>query len=526
MRKLKLISFHLAFLFSQITIGQYDIGGISVEFSEIHGMRDYDGYLGFAKGQINDFFLLGFESGDYKCEWFDSSLASKRVFSFKPAIKGESIHYFDIYGLNDEVYVFGLYQQKGKERTEVFYRKFNRDSLRFEEKVVFDSSLVREDLRLIDYNVFLIFSADSSKLLVFQDVMDFSGKNDRVVMHVFDRDWTLVWGDYLVMPHDRILTNKLQAEVNSDGTVYVLSKINEPPTDTDTEVSLRHYFELEVYSKNKRNTSYITLGNRIISDARFQLAGEEQAAIGGYYTYENKNTMAGVFALRIDLKAQKVLEESVVDFQAEFMAQHEPKSKRKKIIKKATRKDHFEFDNYDVQSVLVESDGGLTIIGERFFSYVTTGTSQFARQALTEHFYLGNILITHFTPELNARWMELIPKSQYMLNSLENRASFSTVRSDLATFFIFNDHQKNLYYKNSGSLYQWSSNTANSEITVARITAEGRYNKGILPDTFEERWMINTAFTRSISSNQFVLQMMRNSEQRVAVVTIEESSLW
>lgn len=526
MKKMQSFSLLLMMLLSQFATAQYDIGGLSVQLSEIHNSRDYDGYLGFTKGSSHDYFLLGYENGEYKCERFDSALSSMKVYPLESAARGEFQHYFDINSWNGEVYAFGLVQRKGKDQTELFYRKFNRDSLHFDKKVIFDSSLIREDLRLDDYNVFMIFSADSSKLLVFQDVTDFIGKNDRVVLHVFDQDLKPVWGEHLVMPHDRILTQKLQAEVNSDGTVYLLSKINEPPADTNSEVNLRHYFELSVYSKNKSTSSYITLGRRIISDARFQWVEKEQAAIGGYYTYENKNTIAGVFALKIDLNAQRIINESVVDFQADFMAQHEPKGKRKKMIKKASRKDHFEFEPYDVQSVMVETDGSITVIGERFFSYITSGTSQFTRQALTEHFYLGNILIANFTPELNARWMELIPKSQYMLHSLETSASYSVVSSSIATFFIYNDHQKNLYYKNSGSLYQWSSNTANSEITVARITSEGRYDKGILPDTFDERWMINTTFTRSISSRQFALELMRNTERRIAVVTIGESSLW
>ncbi|MDB5255329.1 MAG: hypothetical protein JWM14_24 [Chitinophagaceae bacterium] len=385
-----------------------------------------------------------------------------------------------------------LYSVSGKNNLQLFAREidFAQGTFASEAKQIIstEGSLKKKS------SVGLRSSYDQSKLLIFYSLAT-ADKNTTVTgMHVFNASLETVWKNQFKSTSNE---QQLDFAVDAAGTVYYLTEKNSSITLTTTS------------SAGEPSVQAISLDKKTIRKIGLFETSPEDILCAGFYNKDiNTSAAGGLFIL----KSKHLNEAITCPISQSVMQQY-----TSDIQQYATQ--------FMLKEVILEKDGGLTLIGESqrretIHYYTPKGL---ARNAYFLHY--DDILVTKIDAAGNLTWMRKLPKRQTgKATEGQGVMSYRYMASENNYYLIFLDNENN----KSVSLDDAPVNYVNGEagaLTAYEISKDkGAVTKLSILNTNDEHHLKVSDFSTQkiipVDTASFVLEFSKKGKEDVLMKTV------
>lgn len=270
-------------------------------------------------------------------------------------------------------------------------------------------------------------------------------------------------------------------DLGDDGEVITWG-VNDKGRDYEKE----RRFDTYVFKITEKEMIRAKVGfaDKGILSSSIGLAANGEVMISGFYKNDKKskyNLIDGAFLSYWDVAAGEPTHISFDEFNDEFKQQYWSERKVKKYAKEKSKgKNRVGMDNFYLNHVVEKSDGGVILVGERYYTYV----QRIGKMSIRKYVH-GNIIVINVDPEGNILWSKKIPKHQDSSNPVSVGYEFAYNNNKL--YFLYNDNFKNIADGWDGKrVYTFMS--GNNPIVVATCDVA---NEGEL--TREQAWTTDQA---------------------------------
>lgn len=269
--------------------------------------------------------------------------------------------------------------------------------------------------------------------------------------------------------------------IGDDGEVVTWG-VNDKGRDFEKE----RRFDTYVYRITENETARAKVGfaDKKILSSRIGLSRTGEVMISGFYNNDKKtkyNLIDGAFLSYWDVQAGEPTHISFDEFSDEFKQQYWSERKIKKYAKEKSKgKNRVGMDRFYLDHVIEKSDGGVILVGERFYTY----TQRIGKMSIKKYVH-GNIIVINVDPDGNILWSKKIPKHQDSSNSVSVGYEFAYTNNKI--YFLYNDNFKNIADGWKGDkVYTFMSGNNPVVVATCDIAADGEINR-------EQAWTTDDA---------------------------------
>lgn len=294
-------------------------------------------------------------------------------------------------------------------------------------------------------------SYDQSKLLVqyrLKPAIRSDAKNyDIIGMSVFNQDLSPAWNKEVEMPYTEKKMDNLDYTIDSWGNTYILTTVFEDNT-TDLKKSKKGpaNYHIELLRVNaftaEIDITPITLADKFINKIWFYENAASHLVCAGFYNKGNVLSSAnGVLLFNVDQDG-KVADMATYEIPLEVLNQYESRKVKRKNEKKDKKDDAAEFEELELQELILEDDGSLLLIGEQ--NYIRSHTHYNGKTSTTTYTYhYDDLLVTKIDSQGALAWMRKLPKRQVGARG-KGGMSYKYMRKGDEHYFLFLDNEKNM----------------------------------------------------------------------------------
>jgi hypothetical protein len=241
----------------------------------------------------------------------------------------------------------------------------------------------------------------------------------------------------------------------------------------------------------------------------------------GFYSENGKLSIRGTFFLSIDAETKEIKTKSFKEFDIDFITQNMTERQAEKAKKREEKGQDVEMYEYDLDKLIVRSDGGAMLIGEQYFVKTVTYTQYIGGRTTTRtvtYYYYNDIITVNINPVGDIDWAIKIPKRQMSVDDGGFYSSYAMAINKDKIYFIYNDNPDNLGYSGVGKV----SNAAgrNQVVMVASVNSKGEVTRqplgGGAPDV-----IIRPKVCEQTSYSEMVLFGQRRKTQQFGRITFE-----
>ena len=293
-------------------------------------------------------------------------------------------------------------------------------------------------------------SYDQSKLLVQYRVKpairNDAKSYDIIGMNVFNQDLSLLWKKEVEMPYTEKKMNNLDYTVDSEGNTYILTTVYEDNT-TDIKKSKKGpaNYHVELLRVNAHSAKIeitpITLADKFINKIWFYESATSHIVCAGFYNKGKvRGNASGVLLFKVT-KAGKVADMANYDIPVDVINLYESERSQRKNLKK-DQKEGAEFEELELQELILEDDGSLLLIGEQHY-IKTHYTSNGRTTSVSYTYHYDDLLVTKIDGNGNLAWMRKLPKRQIGGRG-RGGMSYKYMKAGDEHYFLYLDNVKNM----------------------------------------------------------------------------------
>ncbi len=357
--------------------------------------------------------------------------------------------------INDKIYMFYDLYDKENETEQLFYKAFNSDLGKFEPdghllfkvKGKVSGTLVSsgfysyETINKFDFEV----ANDESKLLikyrVKPEIKDDSKNNDVIGVYVYNSDMTKIFGKEVAMPYTEKKMDNLDYSIDVDGNVYILTRIYNDET-TKLEKDDKPNFHLEILKIDGTSGTVtktpINLGDKYVKQLSvFECTAEYMICLG-LSSKDIKSDPDGIVVFKI-LKGGALSDITYYKIPLEVINMYETDKSQEKNEKK---EDEAEFSNLYLDHLIIQDDGSIVVVGEKYYSVCHTTYSN-GRSYTTCTYHYDDILITKIDKSGQLAWMKKLPKRQTSGKG-QGGLSYKYMEGEGCHYLLYLDNVKNM----------------------------------------------------------------------------------
>ncbi|WMJ75511.1 hypothetical protein RCC89_20450 [Cytophagaceae bacterium ABcell3] len=464
-----------------------------------------------------------FNAKKVSLEYYDNSMNLKLSQPLQLKTEGKNRDYEFAVHLNDKLYLFSSFHNQKLKKNFLFVETVNKKTL-----------LPNNDLKKVaeieykrrwnrgDFNH--EFSRDENMLMVFYNLPYRKGEAETFGFHVFDNEMNQVWHKDITLPYDDDLFDVMSYKVDNDGNAYVLGRVFKEKSKTKVRGKVNYHYTILSYGIDGQKAEYkVALGDRFLTDMQIAIADNSDIICGGFYSDMGTSSIKGTYFLTVDNKSKAIKRKNFKEFSMDFITQNYTERQQKKAKKKAAKGKDIEMYQYDLDDIILRSDGGAILVGEQYFVRVVTRTSTDSqgnvRTTTTYHYNYNDIIIVNMSPDGSIEWASKIPKKQVTVNDGGFYSSYvKAVRKD-KLYFVFNDNPRNLNDLKQGQIYNFVPKKA--VVVLAEVDMSGNVSKQALFDNKSASTITRPKVCEQISDDEIVIFGQRGRKNRFASVTFK-----
>ncbi len=423
--------------------------------------------------------------------------------------------------LNDQIHLFTSRADSKTKVNSLYYQTVDKKSMIPNGKVI--------DIVEIDYSghdrwnsgsYSYDLSRDSSKILIYYNLPYERGDAERFGFKVYDSGMNELWSEEVVLPYEDKLFSVEDYKVDNNGNVHLIGRLYKDVVKDKRKGDPNYSYQvLSYYDEGQDLEEYsIKLEDRFITDLQIAITDDQNIICGGFYSDKGSFSIKGSYFLQVDGKTKEVMSKSFREFGIDFITQNMTERQEKKAKKKESKGKSVEMYEYDLDDIIIKSDGGAMLIGEQYYMYVTTNTTTTANGGTTTtttyHYIYNDIIAIKIDSEGDIEWTEKIAKRQHTTNDNGFYSSYAMAVVDGSLYFFFNDNPKNLDYSGSGKVY--GMNGKKSVVTMVELDESGNQERESLFAMKDAEIMTRPKVCEQTSSNELILFGQKRKTQRFA----------
>ncbi|MDF2454597.1 MAG: hypothetical protein K0R51_590 [Cytophagaceae bacterium] len=439
-------------------------------------------------------------------------------------------------------FVFFTVWDKPNKTEQLFYREIDFKSGAFLGE---NKRIIAVDQKIVGGYTFE-YSNDKSKIMIqyrLKPTVRNDSKNyDVIGFSVFDQNLLPIWNKEVTMPYTEKKMNNIDYSVDSQGDAYILTTVyNDNSTDEKKRGEDQANYHMELLKISSTSSEIvitpIEVGEKFVNSVGLFESQENYMYCAGYYTNKgNFDSVDGIFLFKIG-KDGRFYDVKTYEIPLEIINQYISERAQRKNEKREEKGDDPGLNNLDLKKLIVQGDGSLVLVGERFFIETRSYYDfQSKRTRTTTIYHYDDMLITKIGSNGQLAWMRKLPKRQTLTTSsshygysfsytaryvLRGGLSYEYMAGDHKHYLIFLDNEKNKDLK-VDEVPAVHVNGAGGFVTAYEINDEdGKVNKYSLLDLRNvqgmEVYQFSTDRILPTSSNQFVLEVYKKKKEDILI---------
>lgn len=343
---------------------------------------------------------------------------------------------------------------------------------------------------LFDYSI----SQDSTKLLIYNEMPYDRNGAQKMAFRVFDENFKLAWKKEVTLPYPDRLFSVKKYRIDEAGNVYVMGKLYKDKLRERRKGKPNYQYLVIAYTKDGADSKEykINLEKEFISELTFEVAKNQDLICAGFYSERRSNGLKGAFYFRVNAITEKMYNIGVEPFSASFLAEFMSERRAAKGR---------ELYNYDLDKLIMRSDGGALLIAEQFYIKVIRNQDLYGNWTESHTYYYNDIISVNINPDGSIAWTTRIPKRQIDATGIMSSYALTIARNKI--YFIFNDNPKNLNVKDYKKIKNFRGRK--SIVTLVALKPDGEYDKYALFSNRDFDIVTRPKICRQISKNEMVV---------------------
>ena len=235
--------------------------------------------------------------------------------------------------------------------------------------------------------------------------------------------------------------------------------------------------------------------------------------------------LGGSFYMKIEKDANEISFSKANDFTLDFIVSLMSKRKQAKAKKKSKKKKKkgkkMEMDNYYLDNLYLDDNGGVILVGEKSYYHVNMVPDGQGGYNNNVTYFIESIIAVKYDSEGEVKWVRKAPKFQK--STTTTYLSHTSIMNDGSIYFIYNDHKDNAQVKNSLDYKTFKIVYKNTNIVAYRIDELGKTKYiNLYPTAKLKAMLIPHASTNIGESNVLYLYIGRGNRERIARLYFNE----
>ncbi|MEO5644284.1 MAG: hypothetical protein ABIQ40_04905 [Bacteroidia bacterium] len=431
-------------------------------------------------------------------------------------------------------YLFSIETDKKALTTTLFYQKVDKKTLVAEVDphplIVTKMASKRDVYGHFTHNI----SPDESKLLYYSKDSDKDENGDmrddsRFHLTVFDSKMAKVWTKDIKIPIPPAQFTVQQVKVDNSGTVYIIGI--EYEEKSDARVSRREgnpTYKYRIYRYSNNGTEMVSmpieLKDKFITDVQIDGAPNGDLVAAGFYSDKGTYSVKGAFYIRLDGKTQQVVVSNFKPFESDFITEYFTEKEKKKSEKKEAKGQEQELFSFEMDELLIRTDGGATLIAEQYRTYTVCTTSTNANGGTTTtcrtYYVYNDIMVITFNADGSIAWKCKIPKRQTTQEDGGYYSSYTYAAVDDKLYFIYNDNPKNLYLTSGEKIYNYIP-SKEAAVILAEVDANGKVTRELLLTTEKGELNIRPKMCTQTGAKEMIILAQESKTYQFSKVTFK-----
>lgn len=482
---------------------------------------DETGYFALREGTGTGMFS---NEGKIFVERYNMNMKLVKSNKIKLKYKNKVLQYEDLKLIGDKLYLFTSYKNRKRKTKFLFAQSINKRTLR-----------LRNDMQILakvparatfsNSSFDIGFSRDSSKVLFFGQLPYKSNQPERFHVKICDSNLDAIWEKNITLPHHDAQFNVEKYKVDNEGNVHVLGILFDNKTRRTKRNNKPTYkYVLLQYAPNGelQHETPIEIGDKFITDLTFEIQKNGNVVCAGFYSERNSNSVRGTYYFKVNKETGEIYNQELKTFDFDFLTELYSERGKRKAQKAEERKDkkrQAELYEYNLDKLILRSDGGAVLIAEQFYvreeSQRYRDYDGFWQYRNYNHYYYNDIIVVNISPLGEIEWATHVPKQQITTDDGGYFSSYSFAVTPKAIYMVFNDNGKNFAKdKRKNKIYDF--NGSRSVVALVKIRPNGTISKYPLFSNKEEGIITRPKVSKQTQSNELIIYGERSRKYKFA----------
>ncbi|MBK6621122.1 MAG: hypothetical protein IPG32_09665 [Saprospirales bacterium] len=350
----------------------------------------------------------------------------------------------DVLFLKNRLYLLTSYANQSHEKNYLFLQNLSERQMRptGSAKKIAEGPLAKNRYgRAFDIQL----SADSSKVLVYNQVPSAPKEPERFSLHVFDEQMELIWERDVMLPYPDEQMAIREYRVDDEGRVYLLGAVYDQ--NLRSRRLPTHYLVLEYRPGDLAPVEWkISLDENFISDLTFRIAKSGDLICSGFYSEKDAESAKGICYFRLDAATRRVLTQTWQPFDFEFRTEDLSNRGRQRALdaeQAGNQRQSAELLRYNLDELVLRTDGGALLVAEQYYVHESYQRFWDGTMQVSYFYHYNDLIVVNIQPSGAIEWTVRIPKEQVSIDDGGYFSSYAmaTVRDRL--YFLYNDNSRN-----------------------------------------------------------------------------------
>ncbi len=213
------------------------------------------------------------------------------------------------------------------------------------------------------------FSKDSSKLLVFSRQPQSRKEPEEFHLQVYSPGFQEVVSHDISLGYASENFSMEDCQVDKMGNVYILGVVYNDASRLKNREKVNYQYVVQFYPVD---TTILPTELKLInkenftSDLTIRLADDGNLIGAGYFSKKGVDGIQGITYLKVNTQTKTIENQTFTPFDIEFRTELMTPKQKKKALNNVSKNDLPELYNYNLDHLVLRSDGGALLIGEQY----------------------------------------------------------------------------------------------------------------------------------------------------------------
>lgn len=409
-----------------------------------------------------------------------------------------------VFYIKNKLYLFSAFQNEQHKKHYLFVQNLNKETLELEDNMKKIGEIDYSGINRYNNTYFHHeFSPDSSKILVYYNIVNKKNENLKYGMYVYTDQMELIWKKENVVPTiSKGVFTYQKFRIDNDGNVYIkgTNYTNLDNYYASSNFKDRGFFSKDTYfsdfpnytiqlykfTDNGKKQSHINLSipDKFIRSLTFLPRKNGKIICAGIYSKPGTISAKGTFIFNLDFASTKISDLQTKEFSTELIELGFDEKQIKRFRRSIDNKEEWDPFDYVLSDIRTDSKGENYFIAEQAIR--GTKVEKSGNMTVYSTIFMNNdIFVTRFGNNNLIDRIDKISKRQYLINT-NQFISYAILEKDGKLYFVYKEFlKKESMFKNieEGNSYIVELDSNGNQNKAIFHSADSKDDLFIMPET-------------------------------------------